>query len=497
MRMILLILLMFFTAGCGESEVYKYDRCGDDDMKYNVQKIFGDTTAAWMWPTRPVAIRHVGIHDKTYFGWVDNTGKVYVASYDHDENVYDITQIHDWGVGDDHNQPALYIRKDGRIIAFAGGHNESNIPYYISTNPEDISSFGAQKTISKKPGATGYSYPQPVYLSDEDRIYLFFRRDALESEVNNAVRAWGFAISEDNGETFIEHDTLLFVENDVYSPYTVPVSNGRDTIYFARSDWKASGQSYVREDVRFVKYKAGNFYRADDSIVGSIYDLPISKNDMDIIYNSSAENRYAYISDIAIDDQERPVLVFTTLEKGTDETGDYDGSGMNYHHFAFWTGSEWVETQIVEAGGDILAPERNSHPAYNAGIMLNHSDPFEVVLGREKVFNSKKFYIELWRFNGSTFQKTEDITENIPGLPDKVFRPVIPRNYHENFKILFLGGNYTWYRSWETYLYRVYISNLKGKVTDAYVNIDGQKFVEQAYVKVNGTWEPVNEGFVY
>lgn len=134
-------------------------------------------------------------------------------------------------------------------------------------------------------------------------------------------------------------------------------------------------------------------------MVLSLLIYSLQRPSLDIVYDSNVEgNHYAYISDIALDKNGYPVIAFTTLEIGSDDEEEYSGSGMNYRNYARFNGEEWIVSTIVEAGGDILVEDRNSHPAYNGGLMLNYDNPSEVVLGREvNGFGSKEFEIELWK----------------------------------------------------------------------------------------------------
>jgi hypothetical protein len=101
-------------------------------------------------------------------------------------------------------------------------------------------------------------------------------------------------------------------------------------------------------------------------------------------------------------------------------------------------------------------------PAYDAGLVLNHEDIHEVYLGKEETHNSQHFEIERWRTwdNGGTWAKTADITAGSPNLPDKVFRPYVPINHHPDLPVLFIGGTYTAYDNFDTYMYRTYPSLL-------------------------------------
>jgi len=403
------------------------------------EKILSDLTASWLWPQRPVVLRHVGINDKTYFGFVSNEGKAYIASYDHDTEQYQSILLYDYGAVDDHNEPSILVRTDGKIVVFFCGHNADNIRWVISTSPEDISSFGEIKLISNPAVGGEYSYPQPIRLSAEGKIYLFCRRYYNETD-----RVWDINVSTDECETFVRDTNPLIHQADIFSPYTIPISNGIDTIWFARSDRLDSEDSYIRKHILAWYYKQGSFYKADGTKICDWVDLPITDlNDLDMIYNSDTPgNHYAFVSDIALDIDGKPAIAFTTL----------DNSNVNYCNYAKWNGLTWDVSEIVNIDGNVYADD--SHPAYNGGIMLNHKNVSEVILGRETGgFGSKVFEIEIWKFN-EVWEKTEDVSLKNVSLPKKIMRPYIPINHHPNFKAIWIGGVYTSYTNWSCNLFR-------------------------------------------
>ncbi|MDY0167941.1 MAG: BNR-4 repeat-containing protein [Thermoguttaceae bacterium] len=191
-----------------------------------ITPVLENLTAAWTWPHRPTAIRHAGKEDKTYFGFVTSAGHAYIASYDHNRNEYEATFLREHGNSSDHAQTIVHVRPDGRIIAFVCAHTDDTFRWFISKEPEDISAFGPERSLANRSPRGGYSYPQPVYLADEGRIYLFCRRRAMEGEPGG--RVWGVSISEDDGETFVHQPFPLLARKDANSPYTIMKGNGKD-----------------------------------------------------------------------------------------------------------------------------------------------------------------------------------------------------------------------------------------------------------------------------
>ena len=84
----------------------------------------------------------------------------------------------------------------------------------------------------KTPGEEGnfrgdvVTYANPIYLSEEKRLYVFHRGVGLDPN---------YLVSEDLGRTW-RYGGRLFIGRDGYSPYVKYVSNGRDTIHFVGTE---------------------------------------------------------------------------------------------------------------------------------------------------------------------------------------------------------------------------------------------------------------------
>lgn len=418
-------------------------------MDNNEGRIFKSITAGWSWHQRPLAVHYKGKKDKTYIGVIDKKANILILSYDHNTKEYKKNRLYTYiknetggGDTDDHNSPTVLIRSsDKRVLVFWTGHGSEHIYYTISSNPEDISDFGPVKTFGD---FEKYTYTQPVELVDEGKIYLFCRRN---HETISGIRVWDVYISNDSGETFQHNGVPLWYSNDVSAPYTEIFSNGKDTIWFTRSDWMSGYTSYVRKNVYFCYYKDGAFYRANHKKIVDWSDLPvINKEQFDLVFDSDKTGLFAYAKDIGVDSEGNPAILFTTLTSKDDDN--------NIYMYAYWNGEEWSYNKITDGGDDICGLDVITQPAYEGGITFNHKNINEVVLGREEPPGSKKFQIELWKTKdkGKTWYKEKVISNNCSSVK-KQFRPYIPYNYHQEIKYLWLGGTYNHFTSWDTGLY--------------------------------------------
>ncbi len=114
-------------------------------------------------------------HDKTYMGWVEDEGTIIVSELDHDTDEYKRVELHPFLESDDHNNPAVVVLPDGRIMVFYSMHtNEPYMYYCVTKNPEDISEWNDWQTYycyteadNKTYNAT---YPTVFIVHDDEGI---------------------------------------------------------------------------------------------------------------------------------------------------------------------------------------------------------------------------------------------------------------------------------------------------------------------------------------
>ncbi len=289
------------------------------------------SNGALAWHQRPQAVYH---NDKLYWGWIGKDGDIGIASYNYSDNTLNKNTLIRNFEADDHNTPVVMVRNsDSKIIVAYSKHNaETTIYWQISSNAEDITSFGSQNTFTASDTVT---YPSVIQLTGEtgDPIYLFYR-------TNGATNYWRYIKSTDGGLSF-SRETKLIQEFDNMSPYTHPVKNGTDRIDFSVNDSK--GGNGPSEDIMHMYYQSGSFYKSDGTKICDVSDLPITaKSDLTMIYNSSATDNYdAKNWDIAINSDGYPVI---TWAKYVDLDTDHR------YMRSYWNGSSWNTEEVGKAG---------------------------------------------------------------------------------------------------------------------------------------------------
>ncbi len=74
---------------------------------------------------------------------------------------------------DDHNNPSLYVRTDGRIMVFYSADNGPEMVDPVSTKPYSIARSRRRTDRNEHAGGWCYTYPSP--LRADGRLWLLFR----------------------------------------------------------------------------------------------------------------------------------------------------------------------------------------------------------------------------------------------------------------------------------------------------------------------------------
>jgi len=377
----------------------------------------------WCWFQDPRAVTYTGERTRTYVGWVTPGGDVTVGSYDHGSSQNVSTVLHAQLQQDDHVSPALHVRPDGRIVAFYARHSEAPMYYRVTTNPEDITSWEPERTITTNIGTRyGFTYPNPMRLATEDRTYLFWRGGSLQPS---------FSTQEDGSEAWADARQLITVPGE--RPYVKYASNGQDTIDFAFTEAHPDEAPDKSTNIYYARYRGGGIQRADGTQIATL-GTPIAPSAADKIFDEPGP---AWIHDIAIGADGRPVVVFASFPNSLSPTG-------HRYHYARWTGTEWQVNEITAAGGSISTPPRS--PLYSGGLTLAHEDPSRVYLSRQV---GTAWWVEAWTTpDGGQTWSSRNLT---PGSTVKNVRPLSPRGA-EPFgeMVVWMGGQYPNYNTLET-----------------------------------------------
>ena len=378
-------------------------------------------SGAWSWFADP---RAVWLDGKAFVGWIDRRGEVQVASYNVRTGRREVATIKR-GLGrDDHNDPALLVRRDGRLTAFFSPHSGYILPppgipsrLYSRTTlrPGGVASWGPLRTVgTNTPGRLGYTYPNPVELRREHRVWLFWRGGNWQPSFSTSRNA----VDWRRARTMIRGPGRN-------RPYVKYASNGRDTIDIA---FTAGNPSNLRTGIRYARYRHGAFRTAGGRLIRRIRELPFRPSQADTVYRPERRRGRAWVFDVASDRGGVPVIVYVT----------YPTRGRLLYRYARWDGRRWRNNDIVRAGPPIAGH-------YAAGISLDHEDASVVYLSR-KVGGA--YEVERW-----TTPDAGVHWSHIPitsGSRVDNLRPISPRGLSGRDLVVWLRGRYDGYRNYVT-----------------------------------------------
>jgi len=379
---------------------------------------------AWSWFGEPRALDY---GNRVYAGWVDPTGRVTVGSFDdRSGSRIDLARM---SKVDDHDSPSLQLRPDGRLTVFYSHHADSFIHFRTTLRPRDIGEWGAPQTVrTARWGKWGNTYPSPVWLPRENRLWLFWRGSD-----------WSPAFSRASWDGRWSRPRRL-MRAPGQRPYVKYVSNGRDAIHMA---FTQGHPREARTGIYYAVYRRGAFYRANGRRLARMRDLPFRPSRADKVHDGR-RGRRAWVHDIALDRSGRPVIVYATLHSRR----------RHYYRYARWTGKRWRTWPIVAAGGSISGGRERF---YSGGVALHPGDPSRVYLSRA---TGGVHRLEEWRTPNRG--RSWSWVTTLPGSGGGNYRPVVPRGtFATSGQVLWMGGRYGSYRRFGTSIFGRFTATLR------------------------------------
>lgn len=389
--------------------------------EYKINNLRLNEDGAWCWFQDPRAVYYSGLFSNTYTGWVDKTGDIIISSYNSNTKLSTSTILHRALQIDDHSAPSILVRPDGHLMVFYSSHNGDAMYHRVSVNPEDVSLWGDEQSITTNTiGGWGYTYPNPIQLAAEgNKIYLFWRGGNGEPTFSTSL----------NGESWSDAQTLFNVPSE--RPYMKVFSNGTDKIYFTFTDGHPN--EVDNNSIYFTYYKNGAFYKANDDFIKKIEDLPLLPSDLDIVYDSKSTGIKAWNWDISFDKFGYPIIVYVIFPSTNDHR----------YMYSRWNGKSWDNNEIIPQGVSLNV---YTEPYYSGGITLDHENPSNLYISREinGIHEIEKWITTDGGFRWSHSSITSDSTiENI--------RPLVPVGYNlKGPEVLWLRGGYDHYTDYST-----------------------------------------------
>lgn len=391
------------------------------------------TDGAWTWYNDPRAVFHNGA---LYFGYVRSDGRSALSAFNPQTGAKTDLFTSALSQFDDHNNPALLVKSDGRMLALHARHGSDQFfsyRYSFTTNPVTAANWSAEQTIPNT--GAGVTYANPYQLANEGgKIYNHMR----DLNFNPTI------ITSTNGGTNWSLPQL-FIQNGGGSirPYVKYSSDYISRIEYLYTDGHPRN---ITNSLYHLYYEGGAFYKTDGALVKNLSSLPIQHGSGEtgsVIYqyseaptndpNAHIPTGRAWCWEVVRPTNGNPVCLFTVQLDQV--TGPNWFDDRIYYYYARWTGTEWQKRFIAQAGrplysseddyaGGICGDPQNPNVIY---ISSNAQNPFNLSDTTNVTLRANERY-EIFRGTtadgGLTFS-WEQITTN--SAKDN-FRPYIPRH---------------------------------------------------------------------
>lgn len=438
-------------------------------------------------------------HDKTYMGWVEDGGSVYVSEYDHDTGSYTRVLLHKNLESDDHDNPAIVVLPDGRIMAVYSMHtNEPYMYYRVSKYPEDITEWHDEQyyrcvTNNGIENNTTYNATYPTVLpvniggkDGEDKIYMGWR--GVHWKPTLAI----LGIPDENGvcevlmgQTQIVNPTTNDRDtgNRPYTKYDYDHENG--IIHITCTTHHPDNDAHNEIYYLYLNLADNKLYSAKDRYLQDLpfenrteygtgtwgVNIPRMRGEYPelLVFVPGGQNRRGWTWDIKANAKGEPCIVYADITNtppnadGTPPT-EYNGNEDRAHHYYYYARwdketEEWVTTFLTYGGKwfhENIALER----CYSGGVTMDHNyDDANVLYLAIPTMGQYGNMFEIYRWessdHGATWTKQEPLTQN-----SKInnARPHCIYNYKMDEDGNNLGPRLLWlrgeYRYWNNYHYK-------------------------------------------
>lgn len=357
-----------------------------------VRELTAAPHGGWTTPQFPEAAYYNG---KTYFCWVNGTtGGLYVASYTHATGAVSTPFLIDTPGVDTHNNPALLVRdSDKRIVVAFCRHFGANMFIRVSTNPEDVTAFGAAQNLGT--GSNDHTYPAIVQLTGvaNDPIYVFYRD--FSGTVTTTTGRLAYVVSEDDGATWSTVSYLMTGTSNLVPYWSITTDNDTriDVISTDRDPYGSDGGTLVIAHF-YIDGTDFSTYESDGTEITAT--RPFNLGDATTVYDGADGDSFVMDSMLSSGEPRFTFIVATS------------GSTISARH-ARWTGSAWTTSTIYNA--DWFPVDR-----YFGSAAFDHSDPSKVYVAKKTGASTSELYRYTTPDNGATWDAGLALTSGSSNL---------------------------------------------------------------------------------
>lgn len=282
------------------------------------------TNGNWTQQSKPQAVRR---GDYVYLGWIANNGDVGVTKHSLLTGLSTHFVLVPGFQYNGHANSTVTFLQDGRVVCVYSKHNDSvGVRYKISTNPEDISSFGTEQVLTVTTSGYGTSYNVLFYLSATNRYYVVYRA----GDWTQKMRSTADFVSWDSERTIISS----------YSerPYIALMSNGIDLVDFL---YTTGHPDECNNSIYHATMQIEGGVEVWRNTSGTQFSAPATPSNGTVVYAFDGADGWCW--DVVRNGESIYGLWSKFITTGTDHR----------MMLARWDGSAWSNEQVAALGGDI------------------------------------------------------------------------------------------------------------------------------------------------
>src|SRR5574344_13517 len=331
---------------------------------------------AWCWFADPRALRITNSIpggtkdvDRNIMGYIDRHGSIKLTQVDWKTETTEDVLVRSYFQPDDHTKPSFIPLPDGRILVFYSRHSAEPCFYYrVSLKAGDATQWGTEYKLNN-PNKT--TYPNPFILSDDPtHIYLCWRGIGWHPTIAK------LSMPDAEGKSDYLWGPYQMLQSTGARPYAKYFSNGKDKIYVAYTTGHPDNEypNWLYMNAFDVNTKQLQDIDGDSlSTIGSDKLFQVAKTDAYLaaypktVVDHTATSR-DWIWNMAIDYDNNPVIGMVKINQ--------DRTDHNYY-YARWTGTEWQQAFIANAGGHFHLSE-GTEMCYSGGMAIDRDDPKQV-----------------------------------------------------------------------------------------------------------------------
>jgi len=357
--------------------------------------------------------------DKTVLSWVDGSGNIECATYNHaTDTLSAISTIHAGLEVDAHDSPALLRRaSDSRFITVYSKHNGTPINIRVSTNANDVTAWGAATNLDSQLGATRYTDEQLYEFGST--LYMLYRDEPSAGTDSRWCISTCASSSPTSGWAA---QTIVYRVASARSYVISCEDQANQRINFIATNSTASGGP-TKLGHFYLDIVAGTYHKSN----GTPITLPLAFADITEIYSGTAT---VFANNVAIDSNGYPaVAVEDTI------AGDIRAIYVRFN------GTAWSSTNVVSVGtGYEYSGTGTGFTAW--GLAVDDGDPSVLWLlkGTSQA--------EVWQYTASSDWSSFSARQVTSGSSSKQTQLICVRNPHPDLRVFWQVGTWTDYNTW-------------------------------------------------